>query len=313
MLTVFFRSIESIIPIIVMILAGYLMARAGWIDEKFGNSLAKFITNLSLPCYMIWNLTDTFDRDKFFSLLSGIAIPAISMGIAYLIAIPTSNILKIPESHKGIFRSIFFCSNTVFIGLPVNLALFGPSSVPYVLLYYFANTTYCWTCGNYEIGRGTGEKSVPFFSASTLKRIFSPPLLGFIIGVILIMSKIKLPDYAVSSLKDLGTPTTPLALIFIGLTITSIQISDFKINREILALLVGRFVVSPLIVIVLIHFFPVPELMGKVFVIQSAMPAMTNTSIIAKSYGADYKFASVATVVTTLACLIVIPVLMMIL
>lgn len=310
----FLNSIESIIPIVVLILTGYLMARAGWINEGFGNSLSKFIVNVSLPCYMIWNLTDTFDRDKFFSMLGGTAIPIISIGAAYLIAVLTSCVLKVPQSRKGIFRSIFFCSNTIFVGLPVNLALFGPSSVPYVLLYYAVNTTYFWTLGNYEISSGgMAAKSASLFSVPALKRILSPALLGFILGVILIMLKIKLPDYAISSLKYLGTPTTPLALIFIGLAITTIRISDFKIDREILALLCGRFVISPLIVILLMHMIHIPALMGKVFVIQSAMPAMTNTSIIAKSYGADYKFASVATVITTLACIIAIPVLMTIL
>lgn len=311
MLLIFLTSLASIVPIITMILVGYFMSRAGWIDEKFGNAITKYLLNISLPCYMIWNLVSNFDRDRFFSLVGGIAIPMISMGISYILSIFVSNLIKVPRSHKGIFRTTFFCSNTIFIGLPINLELFGPESVPYVLLYYIVNTTYFWTIANYELScDGPSAHDAPFFSKETAKRIFTPALLGFIVGIVLITLKVELPVFAMDTLNYLGFPTTPFALIFIGLVLSSVRLSQLKFDREILILLVARFVLSPALVFLLLHFIHVPTLMAKVFIIQSAMPAMTNTSIVAKGYGSDYRYASVATVVTTLACILVIPILM---
>jgi predicted permease len=92
--------------------------------------------------------------------------------------------------------------------------------------------------------------------------------------------------------------------------LSSVQFSELKFDRELLILLGARFILSPALVFLLLHFIHVPPLMEKVFIIQSVMPAMTNTSIVAKDYGADCKYASVATVITTLACIIVIPILM---
>ena len=40
---------------------------------------------------------------------------------------------------------------------------------------------------------------------------------------------------------------------------------------------------------------------------QAAMPAMTNTSIVAKVYGGDYKYAAMLTVVSTLLAVITTP------
>ena len=42
------------------------------------------------------------------------------------------------------------------------------------------------------------------------------------------------------------------------------------------------------------------------------MPIMTQTAIVAKAYGADYKYAAVMTSVTTLMCLVTIPLYMMV-
>ena len=41
--------------------------------------------------------------------------------------------------------------------------------------------------------------------------------------------------------------------------------------------------------------------------LQAAMPAMTNTSIVAKVYGGDYKYAAMLTVVSTLLAVITTP------
>mgnify|MGYP000984411113 CR=1 FL=1 len=307
----FLTSFKSILPIVMMILVGYFMARAGWIDDKFGSAITKYLLNIALPCYMVWNLVGSFDREKFFSLVGGIAIPMISMGISYLLAILISDLIKVPRNRKGIFRSIFFCSNTIFVGLPVNLELFGQKSVPYVLLYYIVNTTYFWTIGNYELSCDSPyAQNAPFFSKKTAQKIFTPALLGFMVGILLIVLQVKVPDFVMDTLNYLGFPTTPFALIFIGLVLSSIRLSQLRFDREILILLAARFVLSPALVILLLRFIHVPALMAKVFVVQAAMPAMTNTSIVAKGYGSDYQYASVATVVTTLACIVVIPVLM---
>lgn len=311
MLLTFLTSFESILPIIIMILVGYFMARAGWIDEKFGGAITKYLLNIALPCYMIWNLVKNFDRGKFLALIGGILIPVISMTAAFLISIPVSNLLKVPRNRKGIFRTVFFCSNTIFVGLPINLALFGQQSVPYVLLYYIVNTTFFWTIGNYEIScDGDLTRDCPIFSLSALKRIFSPALLGFMLGIVLILLKIKPPQFVMNTLNYLGFPTTPFALIFIGLVLSSVSFKKFRPDREIVVLMLARFVLSPAIVMLILHFVQVPPLMAKVFVIQAAMPAMTNTGIVAKGYGADYRYASLTTVVTTLASIIAIPVIM---
>ena len=68
--------------------------------------------------------------------------------------------------------------------------------------------------------------------------------------------------------------------------------------------------ITPLIVIVVASFLPIPELMKKVFVIQSALPAMTQTTLMAKLYGADAEYAAVLVSATTIVALFAIPVYM---
>jgi predicted permease len=102
-------------------------------------------------------------------------------------------------------------------------------------------------------------------------------------------------------------------MLFIGVIIYSSNLRGIKFSKDMCALLIGRFIISPLAVLFVASFLPIPDLMKKVFVIQSAMPAMTQTAILAKIYDADAEYAAVMTSVTTLAAMLAIPVYMVLL
>ena len=48
-MTVFLTSIQSIIPIIVIIALGYILQIKGWFSESFGPNLSRLIMNVALP------------------------------------------------------------------------------------------------------------------------------------------------------------------------------------------------------------------------------------------------------------------------
>jgi len=149
--------------------------------------------------------------------------------------------------------------------------------------------------------------AAPWLSRKTLKVVLNPPLLGFLAGIILVMLDWRLPMPIEASFRYLGGMTTPLAMLFIGIAISKASWSEIKFDRELTAAMVGRFVICPLCVMVCLPFFALPKLMSDVFVMQAAMPAMTNTSIVAKVYGGDYKYAAMLTVVSTLLAVITTP------
>lgn len=298
---------ESILSIIFLIIIGYILAYRKWFDEKSTNLIVKLIMQVSLPALMISTLTINFSRQQFLDSISGLKIPFISILLSYIFAIVVSKLFKISPSRRGLFISMFFNSNTIFMGLPINEALYGEKSLPYVLLYYICNTIFFWTFGIYEINKDGMNGKVKFFSKEVLKNIVSPPLMGFIVGIIIIISGISLPSWLMNSCKSLGNLTTPLSMIFIGTAIYSTSLKDFRLNRDIIGVLLGRFLICPLVILGLLLIDHKTGLMKDVFVIQAAMPVMTNSAIISKRYNSDYKFAAVMISITTILSLLVIP------
>lgn len=307
---VVFKALQSIMSIIIMISLGYFLTHKGWFDENTSKLFAKLVTTISLPCYMLSNLLKNFTKDTLLSSGNGLVIPFISMVSCYLTAKLVSKLIRVPKVRRGVFESMFFISNTIFIGLPVNLALFGEVSLPYVLLYYISNTVLFWTVGIYEIGKDGDNSNTQLISLENLKRIFSPPLLGFIAAIILILLEITPPEFIMDTSKYLGNLTTPLSMLFIGITIYSVNFKDIHFSLDMFALILGRFVVSPLSVLVLSRFIHVPEITRNVFIIQAAMPVMTQTAIVSKAFNSDYEYAAIMISVTTILSVIFIPIYM---
>ncbi len=309
---IFINSFESILSIIIMIFLGYILTKKGVFNDDTAKIFTTMVLKISLPAYMVWNLTNTFDREKLLDLVGGLIIPFVSMLACYVVGLLVSEMIGVTPKRQGVFNCMFFVSNTIFIGLPINLALFGEKSITYVLLYYIANTILFWTLGIYSISQDSTGNNPKLFSYQTLKQIVSPPLIGFIIGVLFVMANIKLPSFITEVCKYLGNCTTPLSMLFIGISIYSVTPNEINLSKDVVALVLGRFIISPFLVFLLTLLITVPSIMKEVFIVQSAMPIVTSAYIIAKAYKADYKYAAVMTTITTVIAMVMIPIYMVI-
>ena len=307
---IFLRSISGILVILGMILVGFVIGEKGWFDDKSRGLLAKLVTQVALPCYMLYTITQRFTAADLLKMLPALRFPALSMVILLGIATGVARIFAVRQDRRGLFISMFFNSNTIFVGLPINQALFGDASIPYVLIYYMCNTTFFWTLGTYLIQRD-GEGEAQFDLKTSLKKVFSPPLMGFILGLVMVMLQINFPAFLASDLQYLGNLTTPLSMIFIGLSVSHVGVKQLVLGKDQLLILLGRFLVAPLLMATIVYWVPLPSLMKQVFIIQSAMPVMTNAPVVARLYGADSDYAAVMVTETTLATMVVIPILML--
>lgn len=314
-MSVFLHAIEGVITLLLMGLAGWFMAYKGWIDKNNRALLPKLVNYISLPLFFIYSLTTTFSKDQLEHLISGAAIPFLSMIICYLLSIVFLHVLNIRHGHRGTFSASFTNSNSIFVGVPVTIALFGEQALPYALLFFFANTTFFWTIGNASIQSDANRSASwrDYMTIATLKKVLSPPICGFILSVILILCDIKLPPFIMDTAKYLGNMTTPVALIFIGATLYSMNFSQLKFNSDLNGVLAGRFIVAPIVTYIIGSFFPIPELMFKDFIIMSSLPAMIQTVVLSSLYKTDIEYATVIVSITTIFSIITIPVYMLIL
>lgn len=310
---VFFSALQGVLEIVIIIAIGYLLTHKRWFEEKTADLFAKIVLNLSLPLGMIVNISSFFTKNDLINSAKGLIIPFLSILISYFLGYFLALIFKTKKGRRGLLAGIFSLSNSIFIGLPMSQALFGEIATPYTLLYYMANTTIWWSLGVYGIILDTQEKKEKIFNIETLKRILNPPFLGFLVGVGIVIMDFKLPKFLFDSFKLIGNLTTPLSLFYVSIIMYNMGFEKFKLDKDAILTFLGRFLITPVLVILLEFFIPTPKLMRDVFVIMSAMPVMVNSAIVARIYGGDYEFAVSMITYTTLFSIIIMPLYMVLL
>ena len=304
------QAVTAMCPIVFLVALGYALSARGWFDAKSEALTARIVTTIALPCSIFISLTKNFTSEKLVALLPDTLLPIASMVLAMAVGWIATRMLNIKRGRQGVFCTNFFISNTMFIGLPVNLALFGEEGIPAVMLYYVVNTLIFWTLGVNNIAGDTNRARESFFSPATFQKILSPSLLAFFVSIAFVLSGLSLPSGIADGLRYTGQLTTPLSLLFIGIEISHISLRHFRFEKDLAWGLVGRYVVCPLCVLVLVPFISVSPMSVKVFTMQAAMPAMTMLTIVSKQYGADSRYAAALSFVTILFGMIVIPIYM---
>ncbi len=104
---IFLQSIEGVLVILVMIVLGYCLARAGWFDEKSSKLIARLVTQVALPCYMLDTITRDFTAKELFRLLPDLKFPVVSMLILFGISVAVARIIRIRKERRGLFESMF--------------------------------------------------------------------------------------------------------------------------------------------------------------------------------------------------------------
>lgn len=302
------HAFGGVLSLLLVVALGFALARLGWFPPPCRELLPKLVTNVSLPPFLACVIISSFQSENLAHMFYGALPPLALMIVLFALAFLTARIMKVDKRHFGLFCACVSNPNTIFIGIPVNMSLFGPESLPYVLLYYFASTFFFWTVGNYFISRDEGAlANAPGFH---WRRLLSPPMLGFLLGLGIVCGDIHPPDFIFNSARLVGDLTTPLALIFIGVTLEGIGLRNLRPDRDMRAALAGRMVLSPLLMWAALPLFGLPALMGKVFVIQSSLPTLMQVAILSAYYGTDPDFGSSMVALSTILCVFTIPVYM---
>ena len=313
----FFTSIESVLTIVILIAVGYFLQKYKWFGPDFSKGISKLVVNVGLPCSIFTGILANLTVGSLGNLGIGLIFPFGTVIVSYIIAFILMKVFKIRPERRGIFLNGVANANTIFVGMPLNIALFGEASIPYYLVCYISNTISTWVIG-IIIMSATDPHKEPGKKSFNWKKVLTPPLVGFIIGLIFLIFSIPVPDFINSALKYLGAFVTPLALIYIGIMLYNAGLKNMRLDRDSILALVGRFVICPIIIIILIMMgtgafgIVMPSIEKNSFIVQSATPMLAVLPILADQYHGDVKYATNITTISTVLFIVVVPVLMLI-
>lgn len=314
---IFLKSLGSIFPIIVMISIGYILKKRHWFHHTFSENVSKLITNVALPCSIFYSVLKYLNMEALKEVSNRLIFTFASVIIGYVAAFFVIKLVKMREGRRGVFYNAVVNANTIFIGLPLNMALFGEAASKYYLMYYITNTVSIWTLGYMLLASDPMENSGDAKGGFDLKKLLSPPLIAFVIAFAVLLSGIKVITPIVETTKYLGSVVTPLALLYIGIVLADAGLHSIRFDLDTNLALLGRFVFSSVVMIVLLkiagRFVKLDPLEIKTFVIQAAAPVFAALPILTNETKGDIGYSTNVVTTSTILFILVVPLLMSIL
>ena len=211
----FITSLQSVAEIVIVIALGYWLRSSKRLDDSFKGNISFIIMNIALPASIFVSVLKYLTRDKLASLSGGLIFAFGSFACSYLLAWLLTKALHIRQGRRGTFINMFANANTIFIGLPLNLALFGSKSLPYFLVYYVMNTISTWAIGVFFISNDDPTVKKGTKKDFNWRKLLPAPLVGFLVSLVFLLLAIPVPDWITQHLDLAPGMVTRMSLIFI--------------------------------------------------------------------------------------------------
>lgn len=299
------NGIVSVLVVFIILGVGFFFTVKQRWPENTNKVFSVTVVQIAAPALAIVSIENRFTpallRSSFWNLL----IIAGSLFIMYFLGRLLAWLFKLPPKKRAVFQTTFTFNNTMFIGLPINQIVFGHDGLPYLFTFYLVTIVMFWSLGAYTLCQASDMVEKSF----SIKKVFSPGLIGVLIGCFLVEMEWHLPMILETSLTYLGDICVPLSLLVIGSNLaSSIKKGMSRVTLDQIVILVGKFIVHPLIIWGLFSLFGVSGLPLKVFILTASLPCHAQTAILSEFYDVEGEYASNLVSLSTLISLVTIPV-----
>ena len=137
------------------------------------------------------------------------------------------------------------------------------------------------------------------------------------IGLVCFFTQIKLPSVFLDAVESVGSMIGPAAMLVTGMLIGSVDFKTLLSYRRLPMIAILRLVVYPVLGVAFIRFSGVAglvqngEMILMITFLAMTTPVATTITQMAQVYGKNAEYASAINVITTLACIITMPVMIM--
>lgn len=293
--------INGVIALFLIMLIGVYGSKRKIITPTINKGLTNILLEISLPCLVV----SSFIFDMNDDLKSNIIKCFIYSPISLIITMIVSYIALYPiKSDKKIimqFANVF--SNCGFVGFPIIYSIFGNEGIIYASIFNMFFTIAVWTYGVMLFNGNIDKKDLK-------KVLLNPSIIAVIIGLIIMIFKINIPDVLYSTLELVGGLTSPLSMIIIGVILGNANILKYLKDYTIYYNSLLKLILLPCILILVSRIINDTSMVSKTLIIITAMPAAAMTSILAENFDKEKEYSAVIVFITTLIFLVTFPMLL---
>ncbi len=297
-------SFTAILPILLVAVLGYLLARKALISEPETAAISKFAFTFAIPALLFSGTARSELPDSIeWTFLLSFYGPVV---LVFVIAILAGrSLFKQDEKSQSVFGVSATYSNTTILGIPICLQLLGEASlVPLFVILYIQNI-FIFTLGVLAAEREslTLAGFFRYLAKASGQFIKSPILLSVALGLLFNLLHIRLWPILDEALLLFSKAAIPVALFVMGASL-----SGFRITRGLrsiwIPVLLKNLVLPVLVYLAAFHLFKIDFLWAATATLAAAMPIGISAYVFSQKYSVWTQQAASCIFVSTLLSLV---------
>lgn len=299
--------ITVILPVFLLIAAGWTATRFGLLSAAASEALTKFAQSVAFPC-LLFRAVVQLDIGQEFNapLLLGYYAAA------------TACFFTGMAGARLIFRRdwedcvvVGFCclfSNTLMLALPITERAYGPEALAANFAIVAMHAPFCYALGivAMEVVRaGRGRLRPLRLGRHILRQVVTNPLVvALMLGFVVNLSGLTTPAPAYAAVNMLANASVPVGLFAIGGVLTQYRLEG---DGRLIAMICGiTLLLHPSLMWLLGRAADLPTPAFRSAVITAAVAPGVNTYVFANIYGRAKRVAASSVLITTVGCILTV-------
>lgn len=281
--------------LLLIMIVGFVGAKKNIFNDEVNVYASNILLKIGIPGLIISSVKNgsPFTGNELFNVFVIFAIFVIFTGVVSKIIV---EVLRIKE-NKALWQFMILFTNAGFMGLPAIQAILGDQAMLYGALFLLP-----LNCLMYGYGESLFRKGEFSF-----KKFMNGPMIASVIALILCIFNIKLPYILAQTCTYIGNVTTPLSMMVIGAGLVKMDVKEL-LDLKLWGFTIFKMILLPLFYMFTLSIFHVDPLIENTLILIMCMPVASNSSVYAFMYGEDATLASKAIFLTSVSCVVTIPI-----
>ncbi len=294
--------IKKILSLFLLIGTGFLLVKARLLSEKDSRVLSALCLYVSMPCMILTafqaELTGELVRGLMLAVLASVLV---NLGLVALVT-PLAGLLRM----NGVEAASVIYSNAGNLVVPLVTTLLGKEWVIYSNVFLAVQMVFLWSHGKIII---CGEKKPDW--KRILKNI---NMIAILAGVVCLALQIRFPFPVRDAMESAGSMIGPLAMLVTGMLMGGMNWNQILGHRRVWGIAALRLAVFPLLATLFLKYSGLAAMAEEgekillIVLIAVITPAASTITQMAQMNGKDAEYAGIISVVTTVLCIVTMPV-----
>ena len=294
---------KNIIQLFLMMLCGYLLIKTKLLKSDDSKALSVLIVYVICPCTILnafqIALTPETAGNFALSFIAAVLLHILLFAIVYL--------LNAKMHFTAVEKASLLYSNAGNLIIPLVTAVLGEEWVIYASSFIVVQMCIIWTHGRSMI---EGKKHIDLKTILT-----NVNLIACMIGLVMFLCGLQLPSILKETVRSIGNTIGPVSMIMLGMILGGVDLGDMLKRKRLWLIVFLKMLAVPALLVLIVKYSGLAQFSadGQTILYISLMatmtPAATTVTQLAQLYDNEAGYATAINTVTTLACLITMPLL----